>query len=382
MTKRPRQPNRTHALDRDGDGQPGGSLPGNQTAPYAGQKVDTVAVDEAQDLPLTPTAQDQVDEAASLENMERETSDANAAVRAAAGWTRDDARLIQKLEDIGARLPEGHNLSRGEVVEAWTDQEAFNVEAFADAMAAEGRYTSADGEEFNADGSAIDLPLVLGIWDIDFDPGHVIGDTSEDGWQRHNQMTLDDLDMVALTIVGRESGATVETIAAWSDDDVRAADAWLEKTLQGFAGPGFKIEPWPGHLAPFLSDTAETAATFTAEEIASGHAPVSQEDEAEAIAAELGVVIDPEDPIITVNTPTAPVAVRVRELQRLVDNRWLYKTPDGFSPNTHPPYIEAETAQVWVAAGLAQWEPTAGNHGGIRVTAEARSLLVRKPEAV
>lgn len=293
MTKRPRQPNRQHPLDRDGDGNPGGSLPGNQTAPMA----ETPLADETQDLPLTPTAQDQIDEAARLDAMERETDEANAAARAAAGWTRDDGRLIQKLEDIGAHLPEGHNLSHGEVVGAWTDQEAFNVETFADAMAAEDRRISAEGEAFNADGSFIDLPDVLGEWEIDFEP------------------------------------------------------------------------------------TPEPAATFTAEEIASGRTTVTQEDEAEAIAAELGVVIDPEDPIITVNTPTAPVAVRLKELQRLVDNRWLYKTRDGFSPNTHPPYIEDATAEVWVRAGLAQWDATAGNHGGIRVTAEARSLLVRKPEA-
>lgn len=311
MSKRPRQPNRTLPLDRDGDGRNGGSLPGNQTAPMATDPDASPALDaiaEAEPELVAQVINDHgdgpdagmhdteivEDDDAKLDAMERETDEANTAVREAAGWTRDEARLVQKLDDLGGAFAD---LSTEAVVQSWNDQEAFAAEAFADAMLAEGRYTSDDGEEFSADGTPIPLPSVLGAWEFYFEP------------------------------------------------------------------------------------TPEPAATFTAEEIASGRTPVAQEDEAEALAAELGVVIDPEDPIITVNTPTAPVAVRLKELQRLVDNRWLYKTRDGFSPNTHPPYIEDATAEVWVRAGLAQWDATAGNHGGIRVTAEARSLLVRKPEA-
>ncbi len=53
---------RTHPLDRDGDGEPGGSLPGNQTAPMAtqdgGDALDAIAEAEP-DLADAATADDQ-----------------------------------------------------------------------------------------------------------------------------------------------------------------------------------------------------------------------------------------------------------------------------------------------------------------------------------
>lgn len=45
MTKKPQ---RTHPLDRDGDGAPGGSLPGNQTAPMAEDQTPLEAIAEAE----------------------------------------------------------------------------------------------------------------------------------------------------------------------------------------------------------------------------------------------------------------------------------------------------------------------------------------------
>ena len=47
-----KKPTRTHPLDRDGDGKPGGSLPGNQTAPMA---EDTPPAEDED----TPPAEDQ-----------------------------------------------------------------------------------------------------------------------------------------------------------------------------------------------------------------------------------------------------------------------------------------------------------------------------------
>lgn len=37
------------------------------------------------------------------------------------------------------------------------------------------------------------------------------------------------------------------------------------------------------------------------------------------------------------------------------------------------------TIDAWIAAGLAEDVPTAGKQGGVRVTAEARSVLNRAP---
>lgn len=125
-------------------------------------KSDTPStLDAIAEAPLTPEQQ------AQQQDIERKVSEANAAVRAAAGWTRDDDRLIQKLEDIGGAFAD---LSIEAVVQSWTDHEAFTAEGFADAMTAEGRYTSADGEEFNADGTPIPLPAILAAWEITFEP--------------------------------------------------------------------------------------------------------------------------------------------------------------------------------------------------------------------
>lgn len=286
MTKQPRTTSaRISPPDRDGDGRPGGSLPGNKTIqpPQEGEGDPNDG-----DGPVKPTDQEK------LEAMERETDEANAAVRAAAGWTRDEGRLLLKLDAIGARFSD---LSTEAVVQSWTDQEAFAAETFADAMAADGAHLNDEGEHCRADGTVIDLPVSMAEWEIDF-----------------VQLTMDD-------------------------------------------------------------------STFTPEEIAAGKTPVVQEDEAETTAAEVAPVIDAEDPIITVETPTAPVAVRVQDLQRLAGHRFFYRSAEGYSPNYAAPFVDQATIDVWTGAGLAEISPSAGNAGGVRITPEARSVLTRHRRA-
>lgn len=75
MTKHPpRASKRTDPLDRDGDGRPGGSLPGNETAPYAEGAAPPTEGDELADVRTTPG-----DSPEKLEAIERETDEANAA---------------------------------------------------------------------------------------------------------------------------------------------------------------------------------------------------------------------------------------------------------------------------------------------------------------
>jgi len=118
--------------------------------------------------------------------------------------------------------------------------------------------------------------------------------------------------------------------------------------------------------------------TFTPEEVAAGRTPViEQEGEAATTAADTATVIDPADPLVTVDTDTAPVAVRLSELGTLVSSRRLYKTPEGYSATYSAPFIDAATVDGWVKAGLAETIPSAGNTGGVRATAEARAMAGR-----
>ncbi|MGR6533105.1 hypothetical protein [Brevundimonas sp. RM1] len=204
-----RNPHRTRPLDRDGDGRDGGSLTGNQTAPFAGAQVDVVSVDEAASLPLDDLADARTtpgDSPEKLEAIEREVDEANAAARASA-------------------------------------------------------------------------------------------------------------------------------------------------------------EPEP-------SDT------FTAEEIAAGQTPVIQaEGEGAVTAAEVATEIPSNDPLVQVETETAPIAVRARELRLLVESRRLYKSAEGYSATYGAPYVDQATVDGWIQAGLAEDVPTAGICGGIKPTHEARRHL-------
>ncbi|MBB5770148.1 hypothetical protein HNP47_000117 [Brevundimonas vesicularis] len=239
---------RTHPLDRDGDGDPGGSLPGNQTAPMA--------------------------------------------------WTRDDQRLIAKLQLAQVTLdPAFTDAGLADEVAGWSDETAQQVEAFADAMTADGRYQDEAGDERNADGSPIELPPILSR--------ALIGET-----------------------------------------DQTAGDTF---------------------------DAEQVAAAKTA-----GEGAVIAE-EGETVADPTTATAPLDDGLVNIPTDTAPVAVRLHELRILVTARRLYKSPEGYSSNYGPPYIDQATVDAWIAAGLAEDVPTAGNMGGVRVTSEGRSALYRAP---
>ena len=127
---------------------------------------------------------------------------------------------------------------------------------------------------------------------------------------------------------------------------------------------------------------AEEAAaddTFTPEEIAAGQTLVAeQEGEAETTAALATETAQAELVAVAPDGPDAqPVAVRRDELQRLVDNGWLYKTRDGFSPSYSAPFVSPETIAVWLEAGLAEDRPSAGREGGVYVTAKAAQAVAR-----
>lgn len=239
---------RTSPLDRDGDGDPGGSLPGNQTAPMA--------------------------------------------------WTRDDQRLIAKLQLAQVTLdPALTDAGLADEVAGWSDETAQQVEAFADAMTADGRYQDEAGDERNADGSPIELPPVL------------------------SRALIGEMDQTA-------------------DDTF---------------------------------DAEQVAAATTAGE----GAVIAEEGETVADPATATAPLD--EGLVNIPTDTAPVAVRLHELRILVTARRLYKSPEGYSSNYGPPYIDQATVDAWIAAGLAEDVPTAGNMGGVRVTSEGRSALNRAP---
>lgn len=290
---------RTHPLDRDGDGDPGGSLPGNQTAPMA--------------------------------------------------WTRDDQRLIAKLQLAQVTLdPAFTDADLADEVEGWSDETAQQVEAFADAMTADSRYQDEAGDERNADGSPIELPPVL-----------------------------------ARALIGETDAARGAADDANDPhaDCVHCGDSHRVGVLDDDLCPACVDE------APILDQlgraTDQTAGdTFDAEQVAAA----TTAGEGAVIAEEGETVADPatataplDDGLVNIPTETAPVAVRLHQLRILVTARRLYKSREGYSSNYGPPYIDQATVDAWIAAGLAEDVPTAGNMGGVRVTSEGRSALNRAP---
>lgn len=211
-------------------------------------------------------------------------------------------------------------------------------------------------------------------------------DNTPQPWNRDN-------DLIALKLidlgVADDTPAFKATIENWSDDDARAAEIWADLR----AAPGAYTDSdgeWltahgdliltPDALAPILFRAADLTDTFTAEEVAAAMAQVIEaEGEAPAVDAE-PIVIPADDPLVQIETETAPIAVRARELRLLLDARRLYKskTPSGdwgYSSNYGAPYVDEATVQGWIAAGLADDEPTAGTWGGVKPTHEARRQL-------
>lgn len=374
---------RTNPLDRDGDGKPGGSLPGNQTAPMA--------------------------------------------------WTRDEQRLIAKLQLAQVTLdPAFTNADLADEVAGWSDETVQQVEAFADAMTAEGRYQDESGDERNADGSPIELPPVLSralIGDTDAttsevqptaDPAHPIpgatvqpsasvrsndadfvepADTAqvraadEPSWTRDNAAILLKLAEAGIEIDTTKPAALAEeTLVDWSNEDAHAAEIFADKKTAEGSHMDEEGGDWldadlnpiavPAVLEPYLFRNVEQGDTFDAEQVAAAShagegAVIAEEGETVADLATATAALD--DGLVNIPTDTAPVAVRLHELRILVTARRLYKSPEGYSSNYGPPYIDQATVDAWIAAGLAEDVPTAGNMGGVRVTSEGRSALNRAP---
>lgn len=154
------------------------------------------------------------------------------------------------------------------------------------------------------------------------------------------------------------------------------AAAGIETFLEGGAAEAAEAEATE-------ATEAEAGDTFTSEEIAAGQTPVAEaEGETETTAAEATEAAQAELVAVEPEGQTAqPVAVRLDELRRLVDNRWLYRSADGFSPSYSGPYVSPETVQVWLDNGLAEDRPSAGREGGVYVTAKAKQAVAGRVAA-
>lgn len=277
---------RTHPLDRDGDGKPGGSLPGNQTAPMA----DAAQVPAASEPPFAIAAR---------------------------RWTGEVSD-----NEIKAELNKRATL-------AWGEQGYVVEERLGDILVARAKPT---------DQPIITGPLRFAKGQDDIDPAHLMEAASEvaiDYWgTAHYTVDMQGEEAVARLHEGEKP---------WDDP----------------AGDTF--------------DAEQVAAATTAGE----GAVIAEEGETVADPATATAPLD--DNLVNIPTETAPVAVRLHELRILVTARLLYKSRDGYSSNYGPPYIDQATVDAWIAAGLAEDVPTAGNMGGVRVTSEGRSALNRAP---
>ncbi len=275
MTKKPI---RTHALDRDGDGQLGGSLPGNKTAPMATDQTPLEAIADAEPELVAQVIHD-----------------------------HDDG------PDAGM-----HDTEIGDEDDTPTVCEICNI-------------------AFTEDDDC--------LTDVTFGPVHAACCGPE-----------------------RESYVNLATGEPLKEDEPLPTP--------------YKYSDLPAARAP-LATIDGHGDTFTPDQIAAGQTPVADQDgEVETAAADTATTIADDDPLVTIETSTAPVAVRLRELTLLVNARRLYKSPEGYSSNYGAPYIADATADAWVKAGLAEAVPSAGHSGGIKLTHEARRALTELKHGV
>ena len=284
MTKKSQ---RTHPLDRDGDGAPGGSLPGNQTAPFAEGD---------------PNRPDDGPPNADVTPPPPPTDTAAAPLQAAAG--PDGLITLDDLAEIEPDLTATVRADHGEDDDATFDAEQI---AAGDALRS----------------AKPPLCIVVGRW--------------------ADHLTAEDL----------LGAARDQATAAYGPSNFT-----LE--MKGDKAVATPIQP----------DVAEDAAKAAATE----GAVIEEEGETvappEAAAAPLEA-----DGLVTLQTETAPVAVRLDHLRILTSSRRLYKSEHGYSSNYAPPYIDQATVDVWIGAGFAEDVPSAGNSGGVRVLPEARRAL-------
>lgn len=309
--------NRTRPLDRDGDGRDGGSLPGNQTAPMASAEGDPNRPDDG-----PPNADQSPPE------------QPDACPICAVAFQDDDMCLT----DINEGTCHAACLAGSPTVDL------------------------ASGEPTET------TPTPYRYGDI-----------------QPKAQTVDDL-ADARTTPG-DSPEKLEAIER-EVDEANAEAGIKVASIPGGEPNRFKVEGLSDALAAIAEaepdmveqalqdaeDAADLTDTFTAEEVAAAAQVNEAEGEAPAVDA-APTVIPTDDPLLQIETETAPIAVRERELRLLVESRRLYKSPAGYSSNYGAPYVDEATVQAWISAGLAEDVPSAGNHGGVKPTHEARRQL-------
>lgn len=314
--------NRTRPLDRDGDGRDGGSLPGNQTAPMASAEGDPNRPDDG-----PPNADQSPPPAESASPRE--------------------ASALAFLDKHGRR-PTSEDFIGSDEVAPLLDTDV-------------GRYDDQLGRDVTQE---------------DVNAQYVQPSPTE---------AVDDLaDARTTPGDGPEKLEAIEREV----DEANAETGIKVASIPGGEPNRFKVEGLSDALAAIAEaepdmveqalldaeDAADLTDTFTAEEVAAAAQVNEAEGEAPAVDAE-PTVIPTDDPLLQIETETAPIAVRERELRLLVESRRLYKSPEGYSSNYGAPYVDEPTVQAWISAGLAEDVPSAGNHGGVKPTHEARRQL-------
>lgn len=340
---------RTNPPDRDGDGAPGGSLPGNKTVDAAkGPAPDAGAEPREPDtLPpgLTPAAE---------------------GAEGAGPTIRDTGILASEI----AELVRTENTAQ-EIMETYSDLVETDIETAVQWSVAEAQKADAAGDPNRPDD---------GPPNSDATPP----ETPPVEWTRDEGRLQEKLAKIGLGRVWPEIDR--ERVASWPDEEVAEVERFADALISANRVID-EVDPelWPDgpETIPAALDFRQTEPdpaepTFTPDEIAAGQTPVVEQegeqvtapgDGAPTVSAEDLVTVEGEDP------RRPPVAVRLPDLRRLVENRWFYKTKDGYSPSYHPPYVSEAEVKAWVAAGLAEDRPTAGREGGVYATAKARQLV-------
>lgn len=400
---------RTHPLDRDGDGAAGGSLPGNQTAPMATPPEATAPAepswirDNAAILLKLAEAGIEIDT----------TKPAALTEETLADWTNEDAHAAEIFAD--QMTAEGSHMDEegGDWLTADLNPIAIpavlepylfrNVEQddLADARATPGesaeKLDAIERETDEANAAATEPPFAIAArrWTADVPDDEVKAELNKRAalaWGEQGYVVEERLGDI---LVARAKQTDQPIITgplrfAKGQDDIDPAhlmEAAVEVAIDYWGTAHYSVDmegddavarlhegekPWDDH-APDTFDAEQVEAASTAGE----GAVIAEEGETVADPATATASLD--DGLVTIPTETAPVAVRLHELRILVTARRLYKSPEGYSSNYGAPYIDQATIDAWIAAGLAEDVPTAGNQGGVRVTAEARSVLNRAP---
>lgn len=401
---------RTHPLDRDGDGKAGGSLPGNQTAPMA---------DAAQTTATSEPSWTRDNAAILLKLAEAgieidTTKPAALAEETLADWTNEDAHAAEifadKMNAEGSHMDEEggdwldadlHPIAVPAVLEPYLFRNVEQDE-LADARTTPGdsaeKLEAVERETDEANAAAhtkTPFAIVSRRWTTEVSDDDLKAELNKratlawgaDGYLIEER--LGDI-LVARAKPNDEPIITGPLRFAKGQDDMDPAhlmEAAGEVAIDYWGTVHYAVDMEGDDAVARLHEGEQpwddaAPDTFDAEQVETA----SRTGEGAVIGEEGETVADPstaaaplDDALVTIPTETAPVAVRLHELRILVTARRLYKSPEGYSSNYGPPYIDQPTIDAWIAAGLAEDVPSAGNMGGVRVTAEGRSALNRAP---